>query len=238
MKLATLLQTTAAPPVKHLGLALLGMLGLWAASSYGYYYLVSAMSLNNGYDEAPFFFAAYYLLWTVASVLAFRGVLQERLSHAFTAYNAFALAGLLLALGSYVTLVLPSLPEVTAEVAPPNPPDFMFASAWYYLPKSTDILFQQVMVASLILTAAKQGFAFGSITLAAALVFGGYHLTLYLDGFTALYVARFTAAACLFGLVVPYIYLRLKNGFLLAYGLHWSFYALDATLTHFILSVP
>ena len=209
MKLATLLQTTGAPPVKHLGLALLGMLGLWAASSYGYYYLVSAMSLNNGYDEAPFFFAAYYLLWTVASVLAFRGVLQERLSHAFT-----------------------------AEVAPPNPPDFMFASAWYYLPKSTDILFQQVMVASLILTAAKQGFAFGSITLAAALVFGGYHLTLYLDGFTPLYVARFTTAACLFGLVVPYIYLRLKNGFLLAYGLHWSFYALDATLTHFILSVP
>lgn len=228
---------TSALPIRTLGTALLIVVAMWAASSYGYYGLVSSMSLENGYDEAPIFFALYYLLWTTAAVLLFRAVLFERLSHSLNTFNVVVLAVILLALASYVTFVLPILPTISAWLAPVSPPDFMFASAWYYLPKSTDILFQQVMVATLVLTAAKQGFTLVPIAVGAALVFGGYHLTLYFDGFTPLYVARFTLAATLFGALVPYIYLKLKNGFLLAYGLHWSFYAVDATITHFILAV-
>ena len=114
----------------------------------------------------------------------------------------------------------------------------MFASGWYYLPKSADILFQQVLVASMIFTASQSKFSLPAIAVGMGLMFGGFHILLAFDGFSPLYVARFTIAASLFGLVVPYLYLRLKHGFRWAYGLHWSFYALDAAITHIVLAVP
>lgn len=208
----------------------------WAISSNGYYALVSAMGLERGYDEAPLLFSAYYLAWSGIALWTFWTLFSaEAPNHPFRADLA-ATVIIILAGIAYVTIVLPVLPEVSVELAPENPPEFMFASAWYYVPKTADILFQQFLVAAIILTASRAGFGIWSIAIGMALMFGGYHLTLSLDGFTALYVARFTAAATVFGLALPYIYLRVRSGFPWAYGLHWGFYAFDATVTHFILA--
>ncbi|WP_417427203.1 hypothetical protein [Hoeflea sp.] len=225
-------------PGVTLGLTLLSVAALWSASSYGYYALVDALHLESGYNDAPALFAAYYLIWTGLALLWFRKVLAGSLVRRKIMAHAVAMAPLMLIFAIFVAVILPSLPPVSVWRAPSDPPEFMFASGWYYLPKSADILFQQVLVASLIYTAAELKLSMPAIAVGMGLMFGGFHLLLALDGFSPLYVARFTIAASLFGLVVPYLYLRLKHGFRWAYGLHWSFYAFDAAVTHLVLAVP
>ncbi len=211
---------------------------LWSVSSWGYYVLVDALALDVGYDEAPVLFAAYYLGWTIVSALQFRSVIAEQITRPRLLGHAVALTPVLLACAAFVALVLPLLPAVSTYRAPSDPPEFMFASAWYYLPKSFDILFQQTLVAVIIRRADRVGFTLPATCLLMAALFGGFHLTLALDGFTGLYVARFTLAATLFGLLAPVLYLRARHGFRWAYGLHWSFYAFDAAVTHLMLAVP
>ncbi|GAA3868243.1 hypothetical protein [Celeribacter arenosi] len=216
--------------------ALVGL--LWTVSSWGYYALVEVLEVESGYDDAPIVFAVFYLGWTTLAFWLFRRTLKGKISLQVIVGHAIALAPLLLAYATFVTFALPLLPDVSVYRAPPNPPEFMFASAWYYLPKSVDILFQQTLVAVMVRRADVVGLQIRTISILMAILFGGFHLTLALDGFTPLYVARFTVAATLFGLIVPYLYLRNRHGFRWAYGLHWGFYALDATITHLVLAVP
>lgn len=210
----------------------------WSISSWGYYALVDALALENGYDDAPILFAGYYVCWAGIGLLAFRNAFAKQLSRTALFDHAVALAPILVAYGAFVALAIPLLPDVSIYRAPPNPPEFMFASAWYYLPKSADILFQQVLVAAMVMRAHRARIPLRMICLLMAVLFGGFHLTLALDGFTSLYVARFTVAASVFGLVIPLLYLRTRHGSRWAYCLHWSFYALDAAITHLVLAVP
>ena len=71
-----------------------------------------------------------------------------------------------------------------------------------------------------------------------AVLFGGFHLSLALTDVTEFYVARYTVAATLFGLIFPYLVLRLRNGFIWAFGLHWGFYAFDTVMGHLVFAVP
>lgn len=221
-----------------IGLTLVSVAVLWSASSTGYYALVNKLGLESGYNEAPVAFFIYYLLWTGIALFWFRNVLSDQLTQTNTFANLRAMLPLMAACVLFVAVILPSLPPVSMWRAPADPPEFMFASRWYYLPKSADILFQQVLVAAIIHTAAGLKFRLITIAIGLSIVFGGFHLLLAFDGFSPNYVARFTAAACMFGLIAPYIYLRWLNGFRWAYGLHWSFYAVDATITHFLLAAP
>lgn len=210
----------------------------WTVSSWGYYALLEALALESGYDDAPILFAGYYLCWTGIALLTFRQVFAQHLTRPALYGHVIALAPVLIAYGAFVAFALPLLPDVSIYRAPPNPPEFMFASAWYYLPKSADILFQQALVAAMVLRAHFARIPLRVISILMAVLFGGFHLTLALDGFTSLYVARFTVAAAVFGLAIPWIYLRTRYGFRWAYSLHWGFYALDAVITHLVLAVP
>ena len=199
---------------------------------------MDAIGLETGYDDAPFRFAAYRSGWTTLALAAFRIVRSDELMRPRLTGHAMALAPILAAYGAFVALALPLLPEVSVWRAPPRLPEFMFASAWYYLPKSADILLQQVLVAAMVRCAHAAGMPIRAIALMMATLFGGLHLTLALDGFTALYAARFTVAATLFGLLAPHLCVRKRRGFAWAYGLHWGFYVADADVTHLVLAVP
>lgn len=211
---------------------------LWIFSSWGYYALADRLELDSGYNDAPFVFAGYYLGWALLTLFLFRATLTQRLSQAVLSGHVMILAPMLICFGTFVAFVLPLFPNVSVIRAPEDPPEFMFATAWYYLPKSADILFQQAIVATLIHRAAQLGLGLRAISIAMAIMFGGFHLALALDGFTATYVIRFSIAATAFGLVLPYLYLRIQHGFRWAYGIHWSFYILDAVITHLVLAAP
>ena len=225
-------------PMRTLAPVLATVAALWMVSSWCYYALVDALGVDSGYDDFPILFAGFYLIWSGIALVLFRPVLSVHVTPRRIAGHFVALLPILLVYAAYVTLMLPLLPEVSVLRAPPNPPEFMFASAWYYLPKSVDILFQQILVATMVLSAFRARFGLPAISIGMAVLFGGFHLLLIFDGFTSLYVTRFTIAASIFGLLIPWLYLRTRYGFRWAYGLHWSFYAVDAAVTHLVLAVP
>jgi len=105
---------------------------------------------------------------------------------------------------------------------------------WYFLPKSVEILFQQSLMTALVVALAAQNLRLGQIALLTAILFGGFHLTLALDGANPFYVLRYTVAATLFGAITPYQMLKMRNGFVYSFSLHWGWYALDTTIWRFL----
>ncbi|MCB1335106.1 MAG: hypothetical protein KDK26_16010 [Roseivivax sp.] len=210
--------------------------GLWSLSSVGYYALSGAIGAHVGYNDAPVLFAAYYAAWSALAALLMRtplGLLAAQPPRSL-ALGGLALAAAMLA---YVVLALPLLPQ-TAWTRDNTPVEFFWATQWYFLPKTVEIAFQQILIAALVTSIAGLGVPMWKIALTVALLFGGFHLTLGLAYPNPFYVARYTAAAALFGALVPWLLLRVAGGFLITFALHWAYYALDILLIHLAFAVP
>ena len=142
-----------------------------------------------------------------------------------------------LAFAAFAWLVVPRLPQ-TEWTQTVSPVEFFWATSWYFLPKSVEILFQQLLIAALVLALRDTGLRLRKIAAVVALLFGAFHLTLALSYPNPLYVVRYSVAAAIFGAIVPYLLLRRRHGFLISYAIHWAYYALDITIIRFVFAVP
>lgn len=210
---------------------------LWSLSSYFYFWLEPRLGARIGYNDAPVTFAAFYALWSLLAFAIFRPD-YRRLGDLSASWGrvALVLGGLALA-AVYVLAIAPSLPEMVWD-HPNTPVQFFYATGWYALPKSVEILFQQLLIAALVSAAAHQGYGLRRMSLVVAILFGSFHLTLGLSYPNPLYVLRYSLAAALFGALVPVLLLRVGNGFLISYALHWSYYALDYVAIHLAFAAP
>lgn len=206
---------------------------LWSVSSIGYYEIKDGLGLSIGYKDAPFIYSAYYLGFTILAVVLFQRRLRQWHPPAHRVLPILAVLGMI---AVFTLGVLPVLPEIDLSLAPLDPPEFMFANAAYYIPKSFEILFQQVLILTIVLLFSAFGWQTLQIGFLTAILFGLFHLSLIFNGVTAFYVARFTIAAICFGAVVPSLMLATRNGATLSFGLHWGFYVADNIFTHFLLS--
>lgn len=204
--------------------------GLWLASDFGFYLLLPWLGVDPGYSDGPLAIALYYVWWIGTAVILLWPVLATWPDHARwpTFRHPWAsLAGWTLFFAgaiAFATLVLPALPPFLAPGSR-QPPDLPLADPWYFLPKSADILFQQVLVCALVLALAGAGLTLRRMALLTALLFGASHLLLLLGESPAGYVLRFTIAATVFGALFPALILRVPNGLALAYAVQWSYYA-------------
>lgn len=206
---------------------------IWGLSDIGYYFALPALGVQPGYGANPVAIALYYGLWVTIAVITFRHLYrgwspfenrQAAVILPSTAFAGFAL---------FAIYALPLLPPVNWG-QPGAPPDLLVATAWYFLPKSIEILFQQLLMVAMVLAFAAQRCQVRSMALCAALLFGGMHLLLAFSEVPWAYVVRFTLAASLFGFAVPYLILRVKNGFAYSYATHWGYYALTVVMVHTI----
>lgn len=67
-------------------------------------------------------------------------------------------------------------------------------------------------------------------------MFGGIHILLFFGEVPLGYVFRFMGSAALFGLIFPYLILRVRNGLAYSYIAHWAYYAVSVMLPHVFLS--
>ena len=112
----------------------------------------------------------------------------------------------------------------------------MRATPWYFLPKSIDILFQQLLVVALVLALAAQRYSLRRISVYCAVIFGAAHALLAFGGVPLGYVIRFMISAAAFGFLFPYLILRLPNGLAYSYVVHWLYYAVSVVLPHIFLA--
>jgi hypothetical protein len=100
----------------------------------------------------------------------------------------------------FAAYVLPLLPPLNWTESW-NPPDVRIATPWYFLPKSIEILFQQLLVVALVLTLSAQQYSLRQISIYCALLFGAMHILLVFGGVPLGYVIRFMVSATAFGFV-------------------------------------
>jgi hypothetical protein len=217
---------------------LLQIASIWIISDVGYYIFLPALGFKGGFIANPFVITIYYLFWLAITVFTFWNIYSEWKTIERKRISTY----IFLFIGSaaivfYFTYVLPHFPAISWYKPIKPPSELLLATPWYFLPKSIDILMQQLLIVAMILSFSFQKFSLRAISTWCAILYGGAHLFLIFGGETLLYTAVFTISAFLAALCFPYLILRVKNGFVYSYFLHWSFYAVIVVLVHIIFKV-
>lgn len=207
--------------------------GLWAVSDVAYYWLFPALGLSASYGAHPVWSALYYAAWIPIALIALRRQFRTWTPFAEPARAAIVVPGLAL-LFLIFALYAPGLLPVIVWTETWPAPDILLADPWYFLPKSVDILFQQLLIVALVLALARREHDLRRIAIACGILFGVAHLLLAFGGLPSLYVIRFTLFATLFGLLFPWLILKVRNGFVWSYSLHWIYYAATLITAHTI----
>lgn len=202
----------------------------WLMSDLGYYAGLPALGIAPDYNAAPVAIAVYYLFWCGLAVIAFWPIYtlwsREAPWPALANRSVAALlwTGMFAAAAGYAVLLVPRLPPLDWPEALGPVPDVAAAGPLYFLPKTADIAFQQLLVLALVLALAAEGLTLRRIMLACAVMFGGMHLLL-LPFYPFEGVLRFTLFAAAFGALLPVLLLRVPYGLALGFALHWAYYA-------------
>jgi hypothetical protein len=214
---------------------------IWIASDLGYCFLLPTLGTQPNYNHGPVAVALYYVFWTGIAVITFWPLYGSWSLHGrwttfqnrLTSYLVWSLsfAGCLL----FAAYMLPSLPSIHWKESW-TPPEIMLATQWYFLPKSIDILFQQLLIVALVLALAAQQYSIRRISFYCAIAFGATHALLAFGGVPFAYVVRFMISAAAFGLLFPYLILRVPNGLAYSYIIHWTYYAISVVLPHIFLT--
>ena len=210
--------------------------GLWVASDLGYYLILPQLSLIPDYNQSPVSIATYYFFWVgVAVILFFRVYCTWPIYAKWIAFENRPLSlalwiGFFAAALAFTGVILPALPPLQWPPEWGQVPELPQANTLYFLPKSIEILFQQLLVIALVLTLEAEGFNLRKTSIFCALMFGGVHALLVFDQVPWSFVIRFVVLATGFGLVFPVLIVRVRNGFAYAYALHWGYYALTVFL--------
>lgn len=206
---------------------------IWVASDLAYYLLLPALGAPLDYNASAVAITLFYVFWTGIAAITFWDLyagwstgwrtFQNRLA-SYLVWT-FAFAGCI----AFATYVLPLLPQ-GAWTQPFAPPDVRVATSWYFLPKSVDILFQQLLVLALVLALAARRLNLRTISLTCALLFGATHMLLAFGDVPWRYVIRFMVAATAFGFLFPILILRVPHGLAYSYVLHWLYYAFTVVM--------
>jgi hypothetical protein len=202
----------------------------WAASDLGFYYFLPAIGADFNFDTRPIESSMYYLCWVLIAALLLRRGLDDwiRSSAAPRRQNlsatAAALCASFLLCAAFAIVILPQLPSVAVS-ASPETQVYKMATSIFFLPKSIEIIFQQMLFFAVVVALSACGLSLARISSYSALLFGGAHSLLALDGSGFAYVASFMASATAFGALFPFLILRVPLGLPIAYSVHWMFYA-------------
>jgi len=208
------------------------IIALWVLAVAGYYIIFPFFGYELSYNAEPIRIAGYFLFWGAVSMAYFWKLFSKWLVASAHIWVYFALslgfAGVLLGL-LYIFAQLPA-PQ-GASLAPNT--DILFATPWYFLPKSAEILVQQILITILVLDLHYRFHSFKSVLMGYALCFGGAHVLLFLiTGAPTPYATIMTLGALFSTFIFPYLILRVRGGFVYAYAIHFAFYILLAMILH------
>ncbi len=229
------------PPSPDLRWTLGQIAAVWVISDIGFYFFLPALGVPSSYNADPVAVTLYYGFWVGIAVITFWPVYRTwQLYVRWTTFENRIASYIIwsLAFGGFVLFaayVVPTLPKIDWTERW-NPPEIISATQWYLLPKSVDILFQQLLVAALVLALAAQKYSIRKISLYCAVMFGGAHALLGFSGVPVGYIIRFGISAAVFGLAFPYLILRVPNGLAYSYIVHWIYYATSMVLPHIVMS--
>lgn len=200
---------------------------LWIAADVGYWIILPLFGVSIDYNESPVIIALYYAFWFVASIIVFRhSLFQQIRSRRLWSYTVLSLGFSATALASVQAIAL--LPATSGEMFTPYA-DVVYASRWFFLPKSIEILVQQTLITALVIALARQLHFTKRVSIAYAILFGCAYMVMFvISGAPTPYTVIMTLAALASAALFPHLILHVKNGFVYAYAIHFIFYILLA----------
>lgn len=178
------------------------------------------------YIENPVLTSALFLAFSVpVVVVGWRRL--EPLAGQITAAPCIAFA-LAVALTIVMYALIPRFLRRPDVLIARHPEEFYLRmDSRYLVPKSFEVLFQQLVIVALTLLLAETGLSVTAVVFAFLGIFGALHLPMFLviGRGPGLYygVASVTLAAAF-----PVLILRVHSGFLYSYAAHWFFYTVIA----------
>lgn len=210
---------------------------IWIVSDLSYEITKTVLDGNLSYTENPFLITAYYIFWIFVSASAFWNIyLKWHLIKNELASYALVLFVIGFAV-TYFIYILPMFPSISWSPDWKPPSELVFANGWYFLPKSAEIILQQLLISALAFSFYNSKFSIKTTCMWCAGLFGGAHLLLVFAGPSILYIATFVLSATIAGFIFPYLILKVKNGFMYSYVLHWTFYAVIVVLAHTLFQI-
>lgn len=208
---------------------------VWIISDIGYYVFLPAFGIGGSYTANPLQITIYYFIWLLLTIFSFWGMYRtwNMFERNISTYIVIFVGTVLVV--SYLTYILPLFPPI-AWATPTPPSELLIATSWFFLPKSIDIMLQQLLVVAMVLAFSLQKYSLKTISVWCALLFGGAHLLLVFGKESVQYVALFTLSAVVASFIFPYLILRVKNGLVYSYFLHWLFYAVAIVIAHMTFS--
>lgn len=208
--------------------------GIWTLANIGYYLILPPLGFTLSYETSPFAIAIYFLVWVFITVYYFWDVYSKWFS-VDTDIWFYVVQSLVAASFFFIAVrlfyLLPRIPGIPVS----SYTDLLFASSLYFLPKAVEVLVQQLLISVLVFDLSFKFEKLKSVVLGYALCFGGAHIVLYLMNNQSLpYSITMTTGAFLSSLVFPYLFLRVKGGFVYAYMIHFMFYVVLAVLLHIL----
>ncbi|MEK7063353.1 MAG: hypothetical protein AAB955_01515 [Patescibacteria group bacterium] len=206
------------------------ILGIWIAANVCYYQVLPLAGINLSYNTAPLVLSVYFLVWVVVSLVAFKDVYKKWLRAEYWMW-LYVVQSITAAIIIWCALlVFPFLPGLHGPLLAPYS-DLLFATPWYFLPKSIEILLQQVLIVTFILELSRRLQSFTKVLVWYALCFGGIHVVYYLVGSAPpAYAGMMSIGALMSTAVFPYLILRVRGGFVYAFMIHLLFYIFLALL--------
>jgi hypothetical protein len=204
--------------------------GIWTAATISYYWLLGPLGVQDGLNDAPLFYAAFYAVWAGVAFLAFRRPHFSALTAATV--GRYILPGILLAIMfvGIAAVGIPSLPGLPLGAGSDGPPHPFTMTSAYFLPKSAEILLQQLLIAAITIELKARKLTDVKVAALVGLLFGGAHMMLAFIYPEPVVILRLMVAASLLGALAPWLMLRLRGGFLVSYTVHWGIYAWLAPL--------
>ncbi len=208
------------------------MAGLWLFANLGYFLIFPALGLGLSYNTSPIVIAVYFLSWAGITLFYFWDLfaLWLPVRNQIWLYVVLSLGFGALVWG--LLYVFSFLPALNGFHLTPST-DILFANPWYFLPKSAEVLMQQLLITVLVLVLSFRLHSLKKVIVGFALCFGGAHLLLFSipDTVTA-YALIMTIGSFLSALVFPYLIVRVRGGFVYSYAIHLLFYIFLAMLLH------
>jgi hypothetical protein len=175
---------------------------------------------NVSYQVYPFLVSAYYLVWLGILLLVFPNTTRAVfVDHSLSSFGllSFFMAGIVLLYGYVFPAIQSQLPASIHAV------DFLVGGPGYVLTKIIEILFQQVLIVALILSIASYKNDVLFVAGVYAALFGVAHLALVPKLGVPLTILFF-GLALLSAVVFPYLIMKVRNGFVFSYMVHWVAY--------------
>ena len=204
--------------------------GLWMLANAGHVIIFPALGLGLSYNAEPISIAGYFLVWAGVTLFYYWDLFAVWFP---TANHIWKYVGLSLACAGlvwgllYAFSFLPILRGL--QMAPST--DILFANPWYFLPKSAEVLMQQLLIVVLVLELHFRLHSLRNVVIGYAICFGGAHVLFFLiNGAPTAYAAIMTVGALASALVFPYLILRVRGGLVYSYTIHLLFYIFQAML--------